>query len=99
MNIVKKLFAVFIVAATIQSIPAAHAVATPTATTSSSSLQQQIDANNDQITQLNQQIATYQAELQQVGANKKTLQAAINALDLQRSKVKAQVASRNSRSA
>jgi len=92
MNIVKKLFAVFIVAATIQSIPAAHAVATPTATTSSSSLQQQIDANNDQITQLNQQIATYQAELQQVGANKKTLQAAINALDLQRSKVKAQVA-------
>jgi peptidoglycan hydrolase CwlO-like protein len=62
------------------------------AATSTSSLQSQIDANNAQIDTLNQQIATYQAELQQVGANKKTLQAAINSLDLQRSKIQAQVA-------
>jgi peptidoglycan hydrolase CwlO-like protein len=69
------------------------ATATSTATaTANSSLQAQIDANNQQITDLNQQIATYQAELQQVGADKKTLQAAINSLDLQRSKVQAQVA-------
>ena len=40
---------------------------------------------------LNAQIAQYQAELQQVGANKKTLQAAINALDLQKNKVQAQI--------
>ncbi len=59
---------------------------------SSSSLQSQIDANNQQIATLNQQIATYQQELQQVGANKKTLQAAINALDLQRSQIQTQVA-------
>jgi peptidoglycan hydrolase CwlO-like protein len=71
----------------------AQTVATSSITTSSSTLQSQIDQNNAQITALNQQIATYQTELQQVGANKKTLQAAINALDLQRSKVQTQVAS------
>jgi len=75
----------------------AQTTATTTATAaaaanSSSSLQQQIDANNQQIDALNQEIATYQAELQQVGANKKTLQAAINALDLQRNEVQARVA-------
>jgi len=72
-----------------QNLFIAHATAT---TTSSSSLQQQLDANDQQILNLNQQIATYQAELQQVGADKKTLQAAINALDLQRKKVETQVA-------
>jgi len=40
---------------------------------------------------LNQQIAQYQIELQQVGANKKTLQAAINSLNLQKSKVQTQI--------
>jgi len=81
-----------ILAVAIRGLSVARAAATSTAAVSSSSLQQQIDANNEQIVQLNQQIATYQAELQQVGADKKTLQAAINALDLQRSKVKTQVA-------
>jgi peptidoglycan hydrolase CwlO-like protein len=57
-----------------------------------SSLQTQIDTDNQQIAALNQQIAQYQAELQQVGANKKTLQTAINSLDLQRNEVQAQVA-------
>ena len=78
------------------SILQAHAQSTATSTAaaaaSTSTLQQQLDANNQQIANLNQQIATYQAELQQVGANKKTLQAAINALDLQRKEVQTQVA-------
>ncbi|MGB7958020.1 MAG: C39 family peptidase [Minisyncoccia bacterium] len=69
--------------------PIAHAqVATPAA---SSSLQAQIDANDQQIASLNQQIATYQSELLAVGADKKTLQQAISALDLQRKEVEAQV--------
>ncbi len=70
----------------------AYAAATTTAEVSSSTLQQQIDANDLQVANLNQQIATYEAELQQVGADKKTLQQAINALDLQRNKVQAQAA-------
>jgi peptidoglycan hydrolase CwlO-like protein len=69
--------------------PVAHA--DTSATTTVNSLQAQIDANNQQIATLNQQIATYQKELTQIGADKKTLQQAINALDLQRSKVRAQV--------
>lgn len=68
------------------------ASATTTTATATSSLQQQIDANDQQIDTLNQQIAQYQQELLQVGANKKTLQAAINALDLQRKTVQTQVA-------
>jgi peptidoglycan hydrolase CwlO-like protein len=83
----------------LRNLPAAYAqaIATSTETASStavstSSLQSELDANDQQIASLNQQIAQYQAALQQVGANKKTLQAAINSLDLQRSKVQAQVA-------
>ena len=60
--------------------------------TPQSSLQTQIDTDNQQIAALNQQIAQYQSELKQVGANKKTLQSAINSLDLQRNEVQAQVA-------
>jgi peptidoglycan hydrolase CwlO-like protein len=67
------------------------ASAQSTAASSTSSLQSQIDANNAQIDTLNQQIATYQAELLKVGADKQTLQTAINSLDLQRSKIQAQV--------
>jgi peptidoglycan hydrolase CwlO-like protein len=59
---------------------------------STAALQSQIDANNQQITSLNQQIAQYQQEILQAGANKKTLQAAINSLNLQKSQVQAQVA-------
>ena len=69
------------------------AAASSTATNSSSSLQSQIDANNQQIVNLNQEIAQYQQEIQQTGADKKTLQQAINSLDLKRSEVEAQVSS------
>lgn len=55
------------------------------------SLQSQIDANNQVVTLLNQEIARYEAQIKQAGANKKTLQAAIDALNLQRSKVQAQI--------
>lgn len=81
----------FFTVARAQDTPAAATSTTNTATVSTSSLQQQIDANNQQITALNQQIATYQVEIQQAGANKKTLQQAINALDLQKSEVQTQV--------
>ena len=58
----------------------------------STGLQAQIDSDNQQIALLNQKIAEYQAKLSEIGSDKKTLQAAINALDLQRNKVQAQVA-------
>jgi peptidoglycan hydrolase CwlO-like protein len=67
------------------------ASAQSTVASSTSSLQSQIDANNQQIDTLNQQIATYQADLLKVGADKQTLQTAINSLDLQRKKIQAQV--------
>lgn len=60
-------------------------------TNATSSLQSEINAQNAQVTALNAQIAEYQAELQKVGANKKTLQNAINALNIQRSKVETQI--------
>lgn len=80
--------------ATVRNLPAAYAQAVADSTSTavaSSSLQAQLDANDQAMTALNQQIAQYQTELQQVGANKKTLQAAINALDLQRNKVQTQI--------
>ncbi|MCL5006739.1 MAG: hypothetical protein M1153_01130 [Patescibacteria group bacterium] len=68
--------------------PAAAADATATST---SSLQEQINANDQQIATLNQQIAVYQAELQKIGTDKRTLQQALNALELQKRKLQAQV--------
>ncbi len=62
-------------------------------TTAVSSLQGEINANYAQITALNQQIATYQAELQKIGADKNTLQRAVNSLDLRRQEIEAQIAS------
>jgi peptidoglycan hydrolase CwlO-like protein len=79
---------VTVMAASAGPITIANAASTAV---SSSSLQAELDANNQQMVVLNQQIAQYQAELQQVGANKKTLQAAINSLNLQKSKVQTQI--------
>lgn len=90
------IFVVGIGIAAVRALPLVHAqTATTTPATganSTSSLQAQIDANDQQIATLNQQIATYQADLLKVGADKKTLQTAINGLDLQRSEVQTQVA-------
>ncbi len=67
-----------------RDIPVAHAA-------TSSSVQDQISAQQAEISQLNAEIAKYEAEIQQTGADKQTIQAAINALDLQREKVQTQV--------
>ncbi len=80
----------FLCIAAVAYLHSAYA-ATP-ATTTTSSLQSQINAQNQEVTVLNQEIAKYEAEIQQAGADKKTLQAAINALNLQRSKVQTQIA-------
>jgi peptidoglycan hydrolase CwlO-like protein len=60
-------------------------------TTEASTLQAQLDAHTQEIAQLNQEIAHYQAELQEADADKKTLQDAINALDLQKKTVETQI--------
>ncbi len=65
--------------------PTAHAAAT-------TSLQSQIDANTQAVAQLNQEIATYEAEIAKAGSDKKTLQSAINALNLQKSAGLAKIA-------
>jgi peptidoglycan hydrolase CwlO-like protein len=78
--------------AVLRNIPVVHADNATSSVSASSSLQTEIDADNQQIATLNQQIATYQQQLLQIGANKTTLQAAINALDLQRRTVEAKVA-------
>lgn len=64
----------------------------PALALTNSELQAQINTDSDQIAQLNQKIAEYQAELKQTGADKKTLQATIHSLDLQRSSVEAKIA-------
>jgi peptidoglycan hydrolase CwlO-like protein len=81
------------VAATFVTTAFAQTVAGTSTSTAAgnSSLQAELDANNQQMAVLNQQIAQYQTELQQVGANKKTLQAAINSLNLQKNKVQTQI--------
>ncbi|HUC31520.1 MAG TPA: hypothetical protein VMR99_02410 [Candidatus Paceibacterota bacterium] len=98
-NALKKLFAagavlcaaLIVGLATAIAPAAAQSTVSSSTAVSSSSLQAELDANDQEMASLNQQIATYQTELQQVGANKKTLQAAINALDLQRNKVQTQI--------
>ncbi|MCL4392365.1 hypothetical protein M1413_03470 [Patescibacteria group bacterium] len=73
-------------------VPAARAATNTTPATSTlDSLQNQINLSDQQINALNQQIATYQTQLKQIGADKRTLQQAINALNLRRSEVEAQV--------
>ena len=65
--------------------------ATPAPASSASALQAQLDAHTQEIAQLTQRIAQYKAELLKADANKKTLQDAINVLDLQRKTVQTQV--------
>ncbi len=70
-----------------QSVAIVHAAATTT-----TALESQISANEQAVVQLTQEIATYQAELQKVGADKQTLQSAIDALNLKRRTVETQIA-------
>ncbi|HUX80823.1 MAG TPA: hypothetical protein VMV38_00680 [Candidatus Paceibacterota bacterium] len=77
------LVAVFAIASMTLS---AHAAPAPTAT-----LQSQLDSNTQAVAQLNQEIAKYEAEIAQAGSDKKTLQSAIDALNLQRKAGKAKI--------
>lgn len=83
--------AILLVSLSVPVAPALAQTASSTTASSSASLQDEINASNEQIANLNQEIAIYQAEIEQAGADKKTLQAAINALNLQRNKVQTQI--------
>ena len=59
-------------------------------------LQAQITAHTQEIGQLNQQIAQYEAAIKQADSEKQTLQGAINTLNLQQKKVQTQVSATES---
>ena len=88
-----KIFTVFILpfAVMLFAVSVSLSSLTAYAATDTAVLQSQIDANNQQIVDLNKKIAEYETQLTKIGADKKTLQAAIDALTLQRSKVEAQI--------
>lgn len=50
-------------------------------------LKSEISARNDRLAEIEREIATYQGELKKVGSEKKTLQSAINQLELERKKI------------
>ncbi len=62
-----------------------------TAAITSPSLQDQIDANGQQVTDLSRKIAEYEAQLTKIGADKKTLKNAIAVLTVQRTEVEARI--------
>lgn len=68
----------------LQSIPAF-------AQTEVEKLRDQIDERNDRLAEIEKEIAQYKADLQKVGAEKSTLQNAINQLELERKKVQADI--------
>jgi peptidoglycan hydrolase CwlO-like protein len=72
-------------------IPASRVFADTT-----SDLQAQIDAHTSAIDKLNQQIAQYEAEIQQANAEESTLQSTIGTLNLQIKKVQTQVSATQS---
>lgn len=55
-------------------------------------LQSQIKSKNDRLAEIEEEIAEYEAALTEVGAEKDTLQRAINQLELERKKVSADIA-------
>lgn len=55
-------------------------------------LQEQIAERNDRLKDIEAEIAQYKSELQKVGAEKNTLQRAINQLELERKKISADIA-------
>lgn len=54
-------------------------------------LQNEIADRSDRLSEIEAEIAQFEAELQEVGAEKKTLQSAINRLELERKKVTAEI--------
>lgn len=67
------------------AVPHAHAQ------TEVDRLRDQINDRNDRLKDIEKEIAGYQAELQKVGAEKSSLQKAINQLELERKKVQADI--------
>ena len=65
----------------------------PVEAASTGSVQDQINANDSEVAKLNKQIATYEAKLKEIGSDKKTLQAAIDSLNLKRKAVEAHIGS------
>ena len=65
--------------------------ATPTLAQSIDDLKAQIADRNSQIAEIERQIAEYQRQLDLVGAEKSSLQSAINALDISRNKLAADI--------
>lgn len=61
-------------------------------TTEVDALKNQIDERNNRLLQIEKEIAGYQTELKKVGSEKKSLQSAINQLELERKKVNADIA-------
>lgn len=59
--------------------------------TDASSLQSQIDANNQQLESLKAEIAAFQKQLDELGAKKSTLQSAISSLSLSQQQLGAQI--------
>ena len=81
-------------AASLQTISAAHAqTADATAATSpdKSAIQAQIDAHNQHIADLEKEIATYQSQLNTLGAQHQTLQTAIKSIDVSRQQTSTQI--------
>lgn len=55
-------------------------------------LRNEIDSRSNRLVEIEAEIAKFEAELREVGAEKKTLQSAINQLELERRKVNAEIA-------
>ena len=82
----RKVFLGAIAACALMALPAASAHAAATST-----VQQQIDAANTEIQNLETQITAYQNQLTALGSQKETLQNAVNQLDVSRQKVNANI--------
>ncbi len=80
----------FAVAAGLQAVSAQHADA-QTTDTSTSSIQAEIDAHNQQIADLEKEIAGYQSQLNTLGTQHQTLQTAISSIDVSRQQTSAQI--------
>lgn len=81
----------FILSLALTALSVSFVLPSPASAQSNADLQAQINAHSDEIDQLNKEIAQYETQLNQIGADKKTLQDAINALNLQRQKVQTQI--------
>jgi murein DD-endopeptidase MepM/ murein hydrolase activator NlpD len=85
-----KLFAAFLIGAL---LPYTFFIATPSVFAESEieKLRNEIDSRSNRLMEIEKEIAQFEAQLQEVGAEKKTLQSAINQLELERKKVNAEI--------